>query len=70
MTLFDQAWFIAKRKRKFPHADMTQTRFDLICDNSDCPFSRLNLTTMSAHGAPYWSQCLECENVMILRNSQ
>ena len=56
-------WFnLLKRKKKYPHSDMSQARLDIVCDNDNCPAGKLKppLHTMTAHGAPHWSECQMC----------
>ena len=51
---------------------MTQNRLDIVCTNENCPAGKLNppLHTMSAHGAPYWSECSMCGQAQVLREKK
>lgn len=61
---------IRKARRKYPHdvkADKaSQMRLDLMCENENCPAGKLNLNTMSAHGAPHFSECSMCGQAKLL----
>jgi hypothetical protein len=51
---------IIKARKKHPHSDMSQARLDIECENDNCPAGKLGLRTMTAHGAPHWSECQMC----------
>ena len=37
-----------------------------MCENENCPAGKLNLNTMSAHGAPHFSECSMCGQAKLL----